>query len=181
MSISNIRQTVLKRTSWAMHPHVFGFIGYNFAAYGMYKLMSGPSKNNFRKRFNIGPGSSLISLITAHVTPTNLTSVASSSLLLFAVGSKHAYRYGGMHFWTIMGLGALGGTLLAKVNPKTEYSGPLASAAAVTFYNVIRNPGWFLYGTYPAAALLVAYTVLNQDHVIGGGLLSAYAAFLFAL
>ena len=164
-----------------VHPHTMGFIGFNFLAFGMYKATSGPTKNNLRKNFTIAPGSSAISPVTAHLIPTSILEVLSSSALIYTIGNKHIWKYGALHFWKVAVVGAVVGGIFAKLSKESYYSGTLASAAAVTFYNTLKNPAWFYFGTMPTAALLLAYTAANKDRAVGASLAASYSLFLFAL
>ena len=181
MNVNILKEVVLRRSSWGMNPHISGFIGYNLLAYGMYKYISGPTKNNFRRKYTVEPGSSALGYLTAHLFPTSFWDMTISAALMFSVGNKHILKYGALHFWKIAALGAVGASTMAMTYDKSEYSGALGSAFSVTFYNAIKNPGWFMYGKYFTAALLFGYCVYYNDHIAGGSLISAYLAFLFAL
>ncbi len=181
MLTTYLKEIPRRTNSLVIHPHIKAFIGYNFLAYGIYKFASGPAKNNFRKRFTIEPGSSIISPITAHLFPTDFFNMLTSSALLYTVGNRHIWRYGATHFWKLAIIGAIGGTILAKTARNSEYSGALASASAIAFYSAVRNPSWFLFGSFPTLAALMAYSIYYSDRGFGGGALAGYIAFLFAL
>ncbi|CAI2382210.1 unnamed protein product [Moneuplotes crassus] len=180
--LANYLKEIPRRTnSLVLHPHVKAFIGYNFIAYGLYKLTSGPTKNNFRKRFIIEPGSSMISAVTAHLFPTDFFNMLTTSAVIYTIGNRHIWKYGTNHFWKLAILGAVGGTLLAKTASNSEYSGALASASAFACYNAVRNPSWFWLGSFPTLIALMAYSVYYNDKAFGGGAFAGYIAFLFAL
>ena len=176
-----IRQLTSRIQPSTLHSHALGFIGFNFLAYGLYKYLPGPQKLKLRKNFIVEPGSNPISFFTTHLIPTSFFSCLASSYLAYTIGNRHIWKYGAGHFWKIAVLGALGGSLVAQSAQRSEYSGTLASAASITFYNAIKNPAWFYYGTYPTAALMLWYVISQYDLGVGGGMLAAYSAFLFAL
>ena len=178
--LAHLRQIPRRTNSLVQHPHAKVFIAYNFLAYGFYKWTSGPTKNNLRKNFTIEPGSSPVGLITAHLLPTNLWSVVSSSALIYTVGNRHLWKYGATHFWTLALIGAVGGSLISKAS-NDKYSGLMASASAITFYNAVRNPAWFMLGAYPAVAAMLCYSAYYQDRAFATGGLAGYLAFLLAL
>ena len=179
--LAHLKQIPRRTNSLVVHTHIKAFIGYNFLAYGLYKLTSGPTKNNLRKQLVIEPGSSILSTFTSHLLPVDIFNVLGSSALLYTVGNRHIWKYGVNHFWKLAIIGALGGSLLAKTYAGSEYSGTMASASAFVFYNAIKNPAWFLLGSFPAVAALMTYSVYYQDRGFAGGSIAGYLAFLLAL
>mmetsp|Transcript_15291 Transcript_15291/g.17010 ORF Transcript_15291/g.17010 Transcript_15291/m.17010 type:complete len:181 (-) Transcript_15291:32-574(-) len=179
--LAHLKQIPKRTNSLIIHPHIKAFIGFNFLAYGAYKLSSGPTKNSLRKNFVIEAGSSPLSVLTSHLLPVDIFNVLGSSALLYTVGNRHIWKYGPTHFWRLAIIGAIGGSLIAKTYAGSEYSGTIASSSAIVLFNALRNPAWFWFGSFPALAALMAYSVYYQDRGAAGGALAGYVAFLLAL
>ena len=98
-------------TKLKTHPHILGLIGVNAAAYALYKISTGPKKNNMRKTFTIEIGSSALGVLTGSFFETNFTSLLINTAFLSTLGGAHIAAFGVASFWSVFGAGAVGGVI----------------------------------------------------------------------
>lgn len=160
-------------------------LGANLFTFGLYHLSTGPSQLAQQQVLQLGPNSSIVSLLTSHFSYTNPLSLLFHGGILYTIGNYHVLKYGCSHFLTLYGAGlAIGGLLAAYElysNRNIHHLGGSAGTGALIAYNVMKNPQWFKFGLNPFY-LLTAYALYASfygDRAAFGGLAAGYLSFLF--